>query len=252
MMDFSGAAGAATNFDTLPKGLLVFAVIQVRGIKTGGTGSRYLDVELTVDQGQPFAGRKLFDKIGDPFFEGNSEKYRQMGMIAVTRMLEAARGAGPNNPGAYKLDDFSQLSGLRVPIKVGIEEGTDGHDDKNRVAEWLTPNPTSQSGFKGYERLLKGDYGLQQQPQAQPANGFGAPQTGGQTTGFGGASPQPATTGFGGSGSGFQKPPADSSGQSGASATTVGTMSGDAPAMSPSSSPGQTPGWLAQAGASAA
>jgi hypothetical protein len=268
MMDFSGAAGAATNFDLLPKGLLVWAILQVRGVKTGGSGSRYLDVELTIDQGQPFAGRKLFDKIGDPFFQGNSEKYRQMGMIAVTRILEAARNAGPHNPAGYQLADFTQLSGARVPIKVGIEEGTDGHEDKNRVAEWLTPNPQSQSGYKGFEKLSKGDHGLPQTQTQQPVNsGFsGAPATGGfgTTGGFGqGASAgatagQPATTGFGNSNSGFQQPPADSSGQSGANGAGSATGqsatgfagTGNAPMASPSS-PESTPGWLAQAGTQA-
>jgi hypothetical protein len=261
MMDFSGAAGAATNFDLLPKGLLVYAVLQVRGIQTSGTGSRYLDVELTVDQGQPFAGRKLFDKIGDPFFEGNSEKYRQMGMVAVTRILEAGKGAGPNNPAGYQLADFAQLSGLRVPIKVGVENGTDGHDDKNRVAEFLTPNPASQSGHKGFLKLTSGDHGLSAPAQGQaPANGFGgAPAVGGQGNGgFGnggsaaGQNQPAATSGFGNTGSGFGAPPADSSGQSGAGAATAGNQSQPAGATAAPSNGQQTSGsWLEQANAGA-
>jgi hypothetical protein len=261
MMNFSGAAGAASDFDLLPKGLLVYANLTVRGLKASASGGRYIDVELTVDQGQPYAGRKLWDMIGDPFHQGNSEKYRQMGMVAVSRILEAGRGAGPNNPAAYQLEDFSQLSGLRVPIKVGIEEGNDGHDDKNRVAEWLTPNPASQSGFKGFQKLASGDHGLSQNGPAA-ASGFGgatghatpAPSqanTGGFGQGGSAAAPaQPvATTGFG-NGPGFQQPPADSSGQSGAAngATSADSQSNGTGAPA---SPSNTPGWLSQAGASA-
>lgn len=256
MMDFSGSAGAGSDFDLLPKGLLVYVIVQVRGVKASSSGGGYLDLELTVDKGQPFAGRKFWDMVGDPNNSGNSEKYRQMGQLAITRMLECS-GAGPQNPDGYKIASYDQLSNRRVAVKVGIEEGSGGHDDKNRVAEWLTPNPASQSGYKGYEKLSKGDHGLQQQTQQQPASGFGgAPATqqgggfGGGGFGQGGASPSgqaPANSGFGGNGSGFQKPPADSSGQSGAGATTADNQTQTGAPASPSNGEQTSGGWLEQA-----
>jgi hypothetical protein len=263
MMDFSGHAGAGSDFDLLPKGLLVFAILTVQGIKTSATPSRYLEVELTVDQGQPFAGRKLWDKIGDPMFDGNSEKYRQMGNVAITRILEAGRNAGPHNPEGYQIGDYSQLSGLRVPIKVGIEDGTDGHDDKNRVAEWLTPNPASQSGHKGFQKLMNGDHGLASQSGATAASAFGGAPSAAQTnTGFGapaGNAPGAGASGFGAAASpaagnsgfgntGFQQPPAESAGQSGAGATTAANQSASADANAARSNGQQAPGWLQQAG----
>lgn len=271
MMDFSGTAGAGSDFDLLPKGLIVWAYLALRGVKGSGSGGGYLDCELTVAEGQPYAGRKLWEMIGDPFNQGNSEKYRKMGMVAITRILEAGRGAGPNNPAGYQLAEypggFQALDGLKVAIKVGIENGTDGHDDKNRVAEWLTPNPASQSGYKGFAKLLAGDHGLAQQPGGGAGNGnsggFGgatAPATHGSSGGFG----QSQTGGFGqggggnaggfgqsqgsgsGNGSGFGKPPADSSGQSGAEG--AGPASQTTSTTTAPSDPGQTPGWLSQAG----
>ena len=177
MMDFSAGAGATTSSDTLPKGLIVWAWLAVRAVKTNAnTGSRYIDVELTVDENQPFAKRKFWDKIGDPQHAGNSEGYRQQGLVAVTRILETGRAAGPNNPDGYKIDNYEQLGGLRVAVKVGIEEGTDGYADKNRVAEWLTPNPASQSGHKGYQKLMAGDHGITATPAtATPAAKTGRP-----------------------------------------------------------------------------
>lgn len=256
-MNFAGYAGQGSDFDLLPKGLLVFANLQVRGVQTSATPSRYLDVELTVDQGQPFAGRKLWDKIGDPFFQGNSEKYRQMGQVAITRILEAGRGAGPNNPAAYQLNDFSELSGLRVPIKVGVEEGSDGHDDKNRVTEWLTPNPASASGYKGFQKLTSGDHGLPQPNGAAPAaSGFGnapaaSPPAGGQTTsGFGGAAAQPVTqqtSGFGAPNPGFPQPLPASSAQTGANGAGEQQPSTQPSTTTFPSDPGTPPNWLAQA-----
>lgn len=266
MMDFSGSAGTGSDFDLLPKGALFWAILGVRGVKASGAGGQYIDCELTIAEGQPFAGRKLWESIGHPYFQGNSEKYRQMGLVAVTRILETGRNAGPHNPDGYKLDDFSQLDGLKVAIKVGVEEGSGGHDDKNRVAEWLTPNPASQSGHKGFAKLIAGDHNLGNgQPAAtSQTGGFGgAPAAPATTGGFGNggfgqggstaAETKPATTtGFGNTGSGFQTPPGDSSGQSEASsAATADKTSGAAPATSPSDPAEKTPGWLSQAGAQA-
>jgi hypothetical protein len=39
--------------------------------------------------------------IGHPGNPANSEKFREMGTIAITRILEAGRGAGPNNKAGY-------------------------------------------------------------------------------------------------------------------------------------------------------
>src|SRR3546814_3576824 len=74
MMDFSGSAGARTNFDPIPHGQLAFAIFSLRGIKQSQSGGQYLDVELTLDDGQPFARRKIFDMIMDPNFESNSDR----------------------------------------------------------------------------------------------------------------------------------------------------------------------------------
>lgn len=248
MMDFSGSAGADTGGGTLPKGLLVFAILNVRGVKSSASGGGYLDCELTIKEGQPFAGRKIWEMVGDPMNSGNSEAYRKMGNIAISRILETGRGASPTNPEAYKISGYEQLSTLTVAIKVGIEPGTDGHDDKNRVAEWLTPNPAS-SAFKLFERLLKGDHNL---PTAQPGNGGAPAATAPVSSGFGNAGfgnqgtggPAPSS-GFGSQAGNGQAPAAASGFGAGTAANTQPPM-GDA-AASPSNA-GQTPGWLAQAG----
>lgn len=249
-MDFSGSAGAASSFDTVPAGLLVFAILNVKGVKASASGGGYLDCELTIVAGQPHAGRKIFEMIGDPQNPANSEKYREMGTIAITRILEAGRGAGPNNPGGYVIEQYSQLSGLRVAIKTGVELGTGGHPDKNRVAEWLTPNPASQSGNKGWVRLAAGDHGGTA-PAAAAQTGFGGfgaaatlnPAQGG---GFGSA---PATGGFAQSGAGFQQPAGNAPAQSAAPLQTSSGFAAGPPATTQfPSNPGDTPGWLAQAG----
>jgi hypothetical protein len=150
---------------------------------------------------------------------------------------------------------FSDLNGLRVAIKIGVEKGTGGHADKNKVAEYLTPNPASQSGHKHYQRLVAGQFapdgakpatpaaqggfggfGGTGQPAAQTAatGGFGAPAQGGGAAPASGFSQAPATGQSGSGNAGFAAAPATT-----ASATT-----------SPSD-PAATPQWLAQAGAGA-
>ena len=246
MMDFSGSAGAATAFDPIPADMVLFAIMVVKGNKKSASGGGFLDIELTIDQGQPHAGRKIFDMIGDPQNAGNSEKYREMGTIAITRILEAGRNAGPHNVAGYQIPNYEALSGLRVGIKTGIEQGTNGHSDKNRVKEWLTPNPASQSGNKGWVKLMAGEFGgaapaaaaqtgfggfgAVAQPAAQPAaSGFGTQPQGGQ----------PAAT------SGFGQPAGNAAPNAAATSTATGFAQ---PTATSPSNPGQMPGWLAQAG----
>jgi hypothetical protein len=262
MMDFSSGAGMAGNNDVMPNGQLAWAVLTVRGVKPSNSGGQYIDVELTIDEGQPYARKKVWDMIGDPNFAGNSEAYRQMGMIAITRILEAGRGAGPHNPAGYQIANYEQLSGLRVAIKIGVEKGTGGYPDKNRVADYLTPNPASQSGNKGFLALARGEFSPgaakavappastfggfgSAAPAAAPASGFGAPA----------ASSIPATRGFGSPAPGFQQPQQPQAAGWG-NAQTQGAEPGFSPATSPSvpsattshSDPTATPAWLAQAG----
>jgi len=226
MMDFSAGAGLNTGGgDLIPSGQVAWAIVNVRGQKNSKAGGSYLDIELTIDEGQPYARRKIWEMVGNPFDQNNSEAYRQMGMAAVARMLESGRGAGPNNAPAYNINDFTDLSGLRVAIKVKIEKGTGGYDDKNKVAEWLTPNPQS-SGNKDFLRLQRGEYGVAGNPAPQAAqSGFG----------FGGAAPQ----------TGFQQPQ-----QSGVASTAASqsTTTGFAQTTTATTaSPSSQPSWLAQA-----
>ena len=261
-MDFSGAAGAGSDFDLLPKNFLCWAYLNLRGVKASGSGGGYLDVELTVAENQPFAGRKLWDMIGDPNNAGNSEKYRQMGQIAICRILEAGRNAGPNNPAGYQIANYEQLSGLKVAIKVGVEPGTDGHDDKNRVADFLTPNPQSGS-HKLFQKLIAGDHQLASAPAGGGASGgfgFGgttAPAATASAAGnggftFGGAN-APSAPG-GAASSGFSQPQQEgvadpAASQSGQAQTQQ--PPGNATTASSPSDPAAAPGWLAQAGGQA-
>lgn len=184
MLDFSQGAGQESPTSLIPKGQLAWVIVHFRGVKASQSGGEYLDLELTIDDGQPYARKKIWEMVGNPFHQGNSEAYRNMGMIAITRMLEAGNNAGPHNPAGYQISSFDQLDGLRVGIKIGVDAGKGNYQDKNRVAEWLTPNPESKSGNKDWNRLMSGDHG------GQPPSA--ATQLGAPVASFAQPAPQPA------------------------------------------------------------
>ena len=72
-----------------------------------------------------------------------------MGETAIKRILES-RGQG------MSVEHLQELSGARVGVHVGIEKGTGGYPDKNKVVEFLTPNPAS-TGNKNWLVLTGGD-----------------------------------------------------------------------------------------------
>lgn len=180
MLDFSQKAEEKNN-DLIPAGTLLWAIMNVRGVKDSkSSSSRYLDVELTIDDtpGQPYARRKIWDMIGDPLHAGNSEEYRNMGLASIRRILEVAFAANPNVPDTYKvLTDYSQMTGKRVAIQVRVEKAKEGsgYDDKNKV-EYLSPHSSVKTIVKKFEDLKAGKHAPE---------GKAAPAAANQQAGFG-------------------------------------------------------------------
>lgn len=146
------------SFDNtlIPKDTLVWCVLNVRRMQNSKqTNGRYMDIELTVAENQPYAKRKIWDKIADPFDANNSEEWRNMGYGAIRRILEAVKGASPDNPNSYVLNRLEDISGLTVPVLVGIEKGKDGYDDKNR-AEYLSPHSSVKKIVECFGLLQQG------------------------------------------------------------------------------------------------
>lgn len=188
MFQFDPSANHDTGGSLIPVNTLTFATFKVQKLRQSSTtGGRYADVELVL-QGQ-FENRRVFDKIPDPSDKLNSEKWRQMGMGAMQQALECAGIFDPARPESYArfasggfVDILTALDGKRVAFKVGVEKGTDGHQDKNRVVTYLSPNPASSSN-KQYQQLVAGGGAAPAPAQATtPAPSFAvaatpAPQT---------------------------------------------------------------------------
>lgn len=147
-LDFSQPA-EEKDFGLMPKGQLAWTIFKVREYKTSQAGNKYLDVELTVNEGQPYAKKKLWINIMDPLAPNNTDGAKNMGLMMLRRIMEAAMGATPDNPASYqKINRYEDLNGLLVPVMVTIEKSDDPeYDDKNSV-EFLSP-------FSGVSKIVK-------------------------------------------------------------------------------------------------
>jgi Protein of unknown function (DUF669). len=159
---FSPSSGTGNSFELIPGGTLAWVDINVREIKRSQNGGQYIDTELTIPDG-PFQGRKIFAKIMDPLFEENSTAARQMGVVALTRILEACGQFNPAEPDSYNQFEGGGIQALalaidqqRAAIKIKVSKGQNGYEDKNDVGEWLTPNPAATRGFKFWKNLQDG------------------------------------------------------------------------------------------------
>lgn len=170
---FSADTKFQSNASLMPKGAIHKAMVSVRRLKNSqNSGGEYADIELTLVDG-PFEGRKLWPMIPNPLDERNSEKWRQMGMAQIQHALEAAGVFNPANPETYnkyangKFEDIlMDLDNKQVAVKISVEKGTDGHQDKNTVGDWLSPNPNSATS-KLWEKLMAGDHNLPASQQTQ-------------------------------------------------------------------------------------
>lgn len=160
---FSPTSGASQAPSLIPAGTLAFAVVKVREIKKSkSTNGEYADLELTLDGGE-FQGRKVFEMIANPLDENNTEAWRNMAIASLTRMFESAGIFKTENPASY--DQFNGqsflticqfLDGARIAIKVKVEKDKTGaYPDKNKVGEYLSPNPQS-GGNAGWQKLASG------------------------------------------------------------------------------------------------
>ncbi len=160
MTDFFNFSDAPTeqmgSFELIPEGTKAFAIFTIREPSPGiaetpsksNPNNAYLDVELTITHA-PYAKRKIFDRIGVRAGQDEKgQKWVNMGRASIRAILEAGNNASTTNPTGYQISKFQDLNGLKVAIEIGIEEGTDGYQDKNIVKAYLSPNPDSNTHKK--------------------------------------------------------------------------------------------------------
>lgn len=177
---FSPSSGAGSAPDLIPHGTLSWAVITVKDKRNSKeSNGEYYNLELTL-QGGEHEGRKVFEMIPNIYDTNNSEKWRVSGIGAITRIFESSGWFKPAEPASYNAfagkpfsDIMLGMDGQRVAVKVKVEKSKDpAYADKNKVGEWLSPNPASRSGFSDYQKLIGG----QQAVAAARSSAFGSPE----------------------------------------------------------------------------
>lgn len=106
-------------------------------VKVSMNGNQYLDCEFII-LGGPYDKRKVFHKIG---LSGN-ETWINLSKRFVKNLLESANGLSrfdrSSEAEAFrKLNDWSDLHGLEVIIRIGIESRPN-YPDRNKVLAVLT------------------------------------------------------------------------------------------------------------------
>mgnify|MGYP003113840576 FL=1 len=151
------------EFELIPNNTIARAVLTLQGGDTqipefgqgtffksssAGKRSKWLPLEFTI-VGGGHNGRKVWhrlfvdgDKMND---QKNMPIAKEIGLRTMRAIIESARNIDPNDnsPEAQQgreLNSIEQLNGMELCIKIGIEEGTNGYADRNRMIAPLTPN----------------------------------------------------------------------------------------------------------------
>lgn len=191
MLNAADFAGVDTGGDLIPKGQLAFATITKVEPRVSQSGRRYAALTLVINPGQPFERRNLWHNFMDPTDAEHKAVTKQIAMSDLAKVLEVGKGANPEtNPDGYKIDNLTDLMGLTVAIRVGIEKGTGGYDDKNRV-EFISPNPKGSTA-KHFKNLKDGVFN----PDGPPSH-FAGQKTGDFSADIPTGDPAPAAGGGG-------------------------------------------------------
>jgi len=164
---FSPTSGAGDQPELIPDNTLHFAQVRFKEIrKSQNTGGSYASLELALIDG-PHEGRKVWTIVMNPMDPLNENKEKKvdaakMGIVNISRMLEAARIVDGEKPDSYNIldgksfeDILGMLDGQKVAIKIKVRPAKDGYDAKNEVGEYLSPFKGS-GGYRGWQALVGG------------------------------------------------------------------------------------------------
>lgn len=141
---------------TVARGVLVFQggehsipeFTQMPYFKKSQTSSAmWAPIELTIVGGQ-FDKRKVWSNIfvdGDARDNDGVSKARRIGLETLRRIVDSAynlKASDMSNEAQAKrnIPGIDALNGLEVCFVIGVEEGTNGYADRNRVKAFITPD----------------------------------------------------------------------------------------------------------------
>lgn len=164
---FSSTSGIGQPRALIPNGTLAWATVHFNERAVSKKGGDYAKIELVIQDG-PYAGQRVYSILMNPFDPNNRDSSKpvdgaKMSITAIARMAETCGVFVVGNGESYKQfngksfnEVISALNGKQVAIKIKLKKGDDGHDDRNEVGEYLSPNPDS-GGYRDFVKLSGGN-----------------------------------------------------------------------------------------------
>ena len=148
------------DFELIPDGTVVRAVIKLSGgdhelpefgggtyFKSSQSGAKWMPIELTI-VGGPYDKRKVWQNIfvdGAKTDQNGFSIAKRIGLETIKKMVDShfALDMKDVSPEAAQkrgsINGVHMLNGMQICFKIGIEKGSNGYADKNKIKTVLTP-----------------------------------------------------------------------------------------------------------------
>ncbi len=157
------------DFSLIPHGTIARAILyikpQIDGVtipdlaqdaifrQSATSSAKWIECEFTIIGGQ-FDKRKVWHNL---FFDGDKKNAsgvsmsKEIGLRTLRGLVDSAKGLSPADmsPEANALRQIPSLdaiNGMEFCIKIAVEKGTNGYEDKNKM---LAPITVNQEGYIG-------------------------------------------------------------------------------------------------------
>ena len=154
--------GGSGDFELIPDGTVVSAIIKLEGGDTEipeygagtyfkqsqTTSAKWLPIELTI-MGGNFDKRKVWQNIfvdGDAKDENGMSKARKIGLNTIKQMVDSGFGISPKDESEdaiakrASIQGIHMINGMIICCTLGIEKGSNGYADRNKIKTVLTPD----------------------------------------------------------------------------------------------------------------
>jgi len=149
------------DFELIPDGVVVRAFIKLEGgdmelpefgggtyFKSSQSGAKWMPIEMTI-AGGAYDKRKIWQNIfvdGAKLDENGFSVAKRIGLETIKKMVDShfSISMKDDSPEATQkrgsVNGVHMLNGMQICFKVGIEKGTNGYADKNKIKTVLTPD----------------------------------------------------------------------------------------------------------------
>ena len=154
--------GGSGDFELIPDGTVVSTIIKLEGGDTEipeygagtyfkqsqTTSAKWLPIELTI-MGGNFDKRKVWQNIfvdGDAKDENGMSKARKIGLNTIKQMVDSGFGISPKDESEdaiakrASIQGIHMINGMIICCTLGIEKGSNGYADRNKIKTVLTPD----------------------------------------------------------------------------------------------------------------